>query len=121
MTDRDCHTGPDCLSALPAELRALVTVALDRIEPIIDRMRSEPATAATATCAVCPVCAVIAALRGERPELAVRLAEQAAGVLAVLRVALDEGNPGPVPPEPERAPPTRTVQYIHVERVRARR
>ena len=31
------------------------------------------------TCAVCPVCAVIAVLRGERPELAVRLADQAAG------------------------------------------
>lgn len=121
MTDRSCHAGHDRLSALPDEVRALVIVALDRIEPIIDRVRSEPATAAVGTCSVCPVCALIAALRGERPELAVRLAEQAAGILAVLRAALDEGNPAPPPPEPAPPVPTRKVQYIHVERVGANR
>lgn len=117
---------PGCHSELPAELRALVTAALDRIAPMIERVRTEPATAGPQSCAACPVCAVIAALRGERPELAVRLAEQAAGVLAVLRAALDEGTPtptpGPAPPPDAPArragvtPGGRTVQHIHVER-----
>jgi hypothetical protein len=40
---------------------------------------------------VCPVCAVITVLRGERSELAARLAEQATGLLAVLRAAIAEG------------------------------
>ena len=58
------------------DLRVLAMAALDRIDPVLDRLRTEPVTDAPETCASCPICAVIAALRGERPELAVRLAEQ---------------------------------------------
>ncbi|WP_317495110.1 hypothetical protein [Haloechinothrix sp. LS1_15] len=36
----------------------------------------------------CPLCAVIAIVRGERPELAARLAEQAARLVALLRAVL---------------------------------
>jgi hypothetical protein len=107
---------------LSAELRALAIGALDRLEPLLDRVRAEPATSAAETCAACPVCAVIAALRGERPELALRLAEQAAGILAVLRTALEEGGPAAPAAEPAPAPaPSRRVQHIRIDRPQAPR
>jgi hypothetical protein len=99
------------------EFRVLALTALDRIDPVLDRLRSEPADdGAPQMCASCPVCAVIAALRGERPELAVRLAEHAAGLVAVLRAALDEGARVPAADDATDRPPPRRVQRITVER-----
>jgi hypothetical protein len=112
---------------LDAELRALARAALDRVTPVLERVRSAPAGEAAEgaqPCAVCPVCAVVAALRGERVELAVRLAEHLSGLLAVLRTALDEGSGGPEP-TPEPPPPAETgrrvVQRIPVARTGPRR
>jgi hypothetical protein len=63
------------------------------------------------------VCAVLAALRGERTELSIRLAEHAGGLLAVLRTALEEGDPTAPPPSPSRPRPAgRPVQHIPVVR-----
>ena len=103
------------------DLRVLAMAALDRIDPVLDRLRSgaaggEGASVAPDTCASCPICAVIAALRGERPELAVRLAEHAAGLVAVLRTALEEGAPAPAAADVTERPPARRVQRIRVER-----
>jgi hypothetical protein len=112
---------------LDAELRALARAALDRVTPVLDRVRSAPAgeaEASTQPCAVCPVCAVVAALRGERVELAVRLAEHLSGLLAVLRSALDEGSGDPEPapdPSPPSEPERRVVQRIPVARTGPRR
>jgi hypothetical protein len=88
-------------SGLPAEVRSIVLTALDRLEPVLERMQAQQAHAADASppaspaCAVCPICAVIAAWRGERSELAARTVEHATGLLAVLRVALEEGSGAP--------------------------
>jgi hypothetical protein len=98
------------------DLRELALTALDRIDPVLDRLRSEQPGDAGETCASCPICAVIAALRGERPELAARLAEHAAGLVAVLRAALEDDAPAPATPEPADRPPPRRVQRIRVER-----
>ncbi|MGD9528769.1 MAG: hypothetical protein AB7V44_18455 [Pseudonocardia sp.] len=129
-------------AALPAEFRALLDGALDRIEPVIERIqgqqRSAPApgadgavpAGAAAACGVCPVCAVVAVLRGERSELAAKAADHAAGLLAVLRAALDEGlgaapsagTPAPTGSAdthrrpPSDRPPGRPVQRITVRR-----
>jgi hypothetical protein len=107
-------------SGISEELRTLALTALDRVEPVLDRMRSEPAgpmaDTGAQTCAACPVCAVIAALRGERPELAVRLAEHAAALVVVLRAALEEGEPAPTAATAPEPPPARRVQRIRVER-----
>lgn len=114
-------------SGLSAEARALARTVLDRLEPLIERLRTDPGSPpgpGAETCAACPVCAVLAVLRGERPELAVRLAEQTAGIVAVLRAALDEGEPGPGRPGPAPPPPapsSRPVQRIHVERIHVER
>ena len=97
-------------AGLPGELRAVVLLALERVTPLLESLVSEPATGPS-SCANCPVCAVLAALRGERPELAVRLAEQASGLVTALRAACEEGER---PPEPAR--PARVVQHIRVER-----
>jgi hypothetical protein len=100
-------------AGLSGELRAVVLLALDRLAPALERVGTEPASGPS-SCASCPVCALLAALRGERPELAVRLAEHAAGLVAALRVALEE--------EVVASPaPARPVQRIHVERAGARR
>lgn len=115
-------TGPHpSHEALGDELRAVAGLAADRLAPALERLGPlldgwrEDGPGTPASCAGCPVCALTALLRGERPELAVRWAEHAAALLAVLRVALaeDEGRAGndPAPPAP-----ARRVQHIRVER-----
>lgn len=119
--------GCDAHAGVGEELRALALTALDRIEPMLDRVhteatspgRAEPATEpAAGTCEGCPVCAVLEVLRGERSELAARLVEQLGELVTVLRAALEEGGPAPKAPAP--APtepaPARRVQRIRVER-----
>lgn len=104
-------------SGLAGELRALAVAALDRLQPALDRLRTEPldgTRGAPASCAICPVCALIAALRGERPELAVRLAEHAAGLVTVVRAALEEHADATA--TPQQPAPRRRVQHIPVHR-----
>ena len=111
--------GCDAHAGASAELRALARTALDRVEPVLDRLRIEPPTPVSAeTCAVCPLCTLVAVLRGERPELVQRVAEHLGGLVTVLRAALEEAA------EPAAPPPARTasgspkvVQRIRVERV----
>jgi hypothetical protein len=102
-------------SRLSGELRAVVLLALERFAPVLERVGAEPATGPS-SCASCPVCALLAALRGERPELAVRFAEHATGLVTALRAVLEED----VAPAPSPAP-ERPVQRIHVERAGSRR
>lgn len=72
------------------ELRSLLDTLAARAEPLLNRMGSHPAGQHPATCHWCPLCASVAVLRGQRPELAVRAAEHAAGLLAVLRAAIQD-------------------------------
>jgi hypothetical protein len=112
--------GCDAHAGASAELRALARTALDRVEPVLDRLRIEPPTPVSAeTCAVCPLCALVAALRGERPELVQRLAEQLGGLVTLLRSALDE-TPEPAPPERTASGSPKVVQRIPVDRPNAR-
>ncbi|MGI5129320.1 hypothetical protein ACQEVB_21115 [Pseudonocardia sp. CA-107938] len=110
----------DGLDELRSDLRELLLDTIDRLDPLLEAARTgaPDATHAT-TCAVCPVCAVLAALRGERTALSIRLAEHAGGLLAVLRAALEEGDPAahrPPRPTPAPRPARRTVQHIPVVR-----
>jgi hypothetical protein len=73
---------------LTRELRALAVAALDRLGPLVEAARAGGTT--PSSCASCPVCALLALLRGERPELAARLAEHAAGLMTVLRTLVEE-------------------------------
>jgi hypothetical protein len=81
---------------------------VERLTPLVARLRDG---AEAEPCTACPVCTALATLRGDRPELAGRLAEQATGLLATLREALDP----PAPPTAEPAP-ARPVQRIPVDR-----
>ncbi len=86
-----------------AELRALAESLAEALEPWALRMRraaeerdAQPGAEVPGTCTWCPVCAAVGLLRGERPELAARLAEQGVGLLATLRELLAEpGTPAP--------------------------
>jgi acyl transferase domain-containing protein len=112
--------------ALGQELRALALVALDRLDPLLARLRDAVADAPEqgADARVCVVCTTLAAVRAERPELAGRLAAHAAELAAALREALGDRGAAGVPPEAQtsseaRKPPARTVQRIPVVRVAA--
>ena len=115
--------------ALAEELRAHAAGVLNLLEPWLKQIREAPPPegGTPVTCASCPLCALMALLRGERSEMAVRVAEQAAGLVAVLRAALAEGNgPGPSTGEPADAHDShapaladdgRDVQRIPISRV----
>ena len=76
-------------SRLTDELRLLLDALADRAQPWLNRMAAEAdGKHLPSTCEWCPLCAVLAMLNGQRPELAIRAAEHAAGLLAVLRAAL---------------------------------
>jgi hypothetical protein len=114
---------------LAEELRLLLGVLAERAEPWLNRLATAPEGAehTPATCGWCPVCAGIAVVRGDRPELAIRAAEHASGLLAVLRASLAERpsapaakpdpDPGPEPSEEsEPEPEAGRVQRIAIRR-----
>lgn len=114
-------------SGMSADLCAAAVALLDRVQPVLERLRSEPGgrpaggadpTAGPApggACTMCPVCAVVSLVRGERPQLGLRWVEQAVDLVAMLRVALVEQAPVQ-PPAPPAPPPARPVQHIPVTR-----
>ncbi len=130
-------------AGLGADVRAVAVAVLDRIGPALDEVRAGGHPHGRADSApddpgapddhsapddpgpdrgACPVCAVIAVVRREHPELAARVAEHVAGALAVLRAALDEGDPPAPAAAPEPPPPSqRRVQRIRVDRSRVAR
>ena len=88
--NRDSAHGRD---ALAAELRALALLALDRVDPVLARIR-------------------------EHPELIELVVDRAAGLLAVLREALDGQQDLPSPSGSAQPQPSRPrVQRIPVERI----
>ncbi|HEY0573613.1 MAG TPA: hypothetical protein VGD73_05890 [Pseudonocardia sp.] len=94
MSERGCPGHAN----LAEEFRSYAEGALDLLEPWVDRIREQPGdepVAGPTACAACPVCALITVLRGGHSELAARLAEHTAGLLAVLRAALEEGIGAP--------------------------
>ena len=107
--------------ALVEELRAVGLLALDRLDPLVDRMTaalSAPAGSAEPTaeyrCTTCPICAALADLPTGRAEALAHVARQAGSLLAALRVALTvDGAPASAAPP---ARPERVVQHITVER-----
>ncbi|MFC9789975.1 hypothetical protein [Rhodococcus sp. NPDC127528] len=90
---------------LIAELRALTHLALERLEPMLDRAAEAAANAADPDdgepgpygCTWCPVCALAALARGEQHDLVTLLASQASTLLTLVRALLDEhgSHPGP--------------------------
>lgn len=119
---------------LAEELRWLLDAMATQAEPWLHRVGSTGRSGERhhpVTCNWCPLCAALAVIRGERPELAVRAAEHAAGLLAVVRAALMEGQPDAAasghrpeyagtdrsPPRAEEPPPRRRrVQRIDLRR-----
>ncbi|MEU4673299.1 hypothetical protein AB0F91_36435 [Amycolatopsis sp. NPDC023774] len=106
---------------LAEEIRLLVELVVERAAPWLDGLMAaghgrdevhepshdtEPGASGSPGCGWCPLCAIVAVVRGERPEFAARLLEQAAQLVALLRAVLadrwepDEGvhMPGFRPP-----------------------
>lgn len=86
------------------ELRWLFDTVAERAQPWLNQMR-EPAMPGDgphppSSCGWCPLCAAISLARGERPELAERLATHTLGLLGTLRAAMepDEDRPSGAAP-----------------------
>jgi hypothetical protein len=56
--------------------------------PVAQPDSEQPAAEPSGNCGWCPLCAIVAMVRGERPEFADRLLEQAAQLIALLRAVL---------------------------------
>lgn len=110
MTDRSCgsHAG------IPDDLRATALQLLERVRAVVEPLADpgpDPGAGRDAArepgpgaCSACPVCALLAVLRGERSELAARLAEHTTGLLGVLVAALEEaGEQAPARPDRQQA------------------
>jgi hypothetical protein len=115
--------GPD--SALARELGALALVALDRLDPLLARLRGAaadgPVRDAGGDAPGCVVCATLAVIRAERPELAGRFAAHATELAAALRTALTDHGGTAAAAAPATPPATRPVQRIPVDRARTGR
>ncbi|NIH88033.1 hypothetical protein [Amycolatopsis granulosa] len=114
-------------ASLAEEIRLLVEMVVERAAPWLDGVvaagHGEPGTPVEGTdCGWCPLCAVVAVVRGEKPEFAARVLEQAAQLIALLRAVLadrwepQEGvhMPGFQPP-PRPRPESGRVQRIPVQ------
>ncbi|WP_216216365.1 hypothetical protein [Amycolatopsis aidingensis] len=129
---------------LAEEIRLLVELVVERAAPWLDGLvaaghgaedgahrqsAAEEEPAGTSACGWCPLCAVVAVARGERPEFAARLLDQATQLVALLRAVLadrwepEQGvhMPGFRPqadaePEPAAYGSGRRVQRIAVRR-----
>ncbi|MGH3622810.1 MAG: hypothetical protein ACRDQ5_13590 [Sciscionella sp.] len=100
----DSSDGTSQPGSVAEELRSLLDVVAARAEPWLHEVGSirHGEQHNPATCNWCPLCAALAVIRGERPELAIRAAEHAAGLLAVVRAALAQEQPADAPgAEPE--------------------
>jgi hypothetical protein len=81
---------------LAREARVTATALLDWVGTRVDGAATTRAAGTDGArprqspgpCGWCPVCALVAAVRGEQPELTAHLAEQASGLLVVLRLLL---------------------------------
>ncbi|RJQ69614.1 hypothetical protein D5S17_30985 [Pseudonocardiaceae bacterium YIM PH 21723] len=106
---------------LADEAKLLFEAIAGKADPWLQKMAAETASGehSPATCGWCPLCAVLAVLRGERPELAVKLAEQASGLLTTLRLLVDQQTSGgPAPQQRTEGAPAQptTVERIKVDR-----
>ncbi len=108
---------------LAEEFKLLLGVLAERAEPWLARLATAPDDAehTPATCGWCPVCAGMAVLRGERPELAVRAAEHASGLLAVLRASLAERPPAEAPTQEATQEATQEPRPERVQKITIRR
>ncbi len=110
------------------ELRALGLLALDRLDPLLDRLNEavspapdpavspapDPAGTQDHRCTSCPVCVAFADVRAGHPDALAQVARHAAGLMTALRAVLaQDGTDGP---EPAPSRPERIVQHIVVER-----
>jgi hypothetical protein len=144
---RSGHDG----ASLTEEIRLLVEMVVEHATPWVEGLVSaghgqsvpaaerpsaeHPGDEQTENCGWCPLCAIVAVVRGERPEFAARLLEQAAQLIALLRAVLadrwepEEGvhmpgfHPAPKPAarqdDPEAAEPaplSGRVQHIAVRK-----
>lgn len=113
-------------ASLAEEIRLLVEMVVERAAPWLEGIisaghGSSSAESGESGCGWCPLCAIVGVVRGERPEFAARLIEQATQVIALLRAVLADRwepeagvhMPG-FQPQP-REPKSERVQHIPVQ------
>ncbi|MFC4001078.1 hypothetical protein ACFS2C_08035 [Prauserella oleivorans] len=133
--DDGTHDG----ARLAEEIRLLVDLVTERAAPWLESVvaaghggdhgdgsdRDTAHDRQSTACGWCPLCAVVAVVRGEAPEIAARVLEQAAQLIALLRAVLADrwqpedgvhmpGFEPPPRPEPAPAGASRRVQRVAV-------
>lgn len=92
----DTETAAEAAS-LGEEIRQLVEMVLERAAPWLEEVIAaghgsgqdeNPDRDEAPGCGWCPLCAVVSVVRGERPEFATRVLEQARQLIALLRAVL---------------------------------
>ncbi|SDZ06921.1 hypothetical protein SAMN05421504_10933 [Amycolatopsis xylanica] len=91
MTEQDTYQA----TSLAEEIRLLVEMVIERAAPWLEGIISaghgpetEQKPHEAGDCGWCPLCALVAVVKGERPEFAAKLMEQAAQLIALLRAVL---------------------------------
>jgi hypothetical protein len=114
-------------AAVVEELRALGLLALDRLDPLVDRLTEalsaapDPAVSTASglpgtpehRCTSCPICVAFADVRTGHPDALAQVARHAAGLMTALRAVLADRADGR---EQTPSRPERVVQHIAVER-----
>jgi hypothetical protein len=99
------------------ELRLLLDAVAQRADEYLSK-RAETAAMSSPSCGWCPLCTVVAMLRDQRPDL--RLVEQLAAVVTVIRQLLAEPQGEPPQPDPPEPAPEAKAQRIDIQRVGGR-
>lgn len=125
MTDghSKARGGGECPAhgSVSEQLRALAELLAERLEPGSGRPGQGHGAEPAPSCAWCPVCSILDLLRGQRPELAARLTEHGAGLLAAVREALTTPAAAgqrsePDPPPGDAGERAERVQHVPVRR-----
>lgn len=97
---------------LAEEVRLLVELVVERASPWLERVVDEGHGVEEAgACGWCPLCAVVGLARGERPDIAAKVVENAAQLVALLRAVLaDRWEPDEGVHMPGFRPPSRSRQ-----------
>lgn len=112
--DQGAQHEPGAHDRIIGELRLLLDAVAQRADEYLSS-RAETAPVSSSSCGWCPLCTAVSVLRGQRADL--RVVEQLAAAVTVIRQLLAEPQEAPPQPDPPDPAPEVKVQHIDIRRV----